>query len=88
MEIKSKHLKIAYKKLKSSLYYDKTLMILRDKLVDFENKQRNIDKYLEELTEQFLSKEKRERLFEEILSSISYYAFPKKIIAFTMSATS
>ena len=82
MEIKSKHLKIAYKKLKSSLYYDKTLMILRDKLVDFENKQRNIDKYLEELTEQFLSEEKRERLFEEILSSISYYAFPKKIIEF------
>lgn len=27
----------AYKKLKSSVYYDKTNLILRDKIVDFES---------------------------------------------------
>ena len=36
MEINAKLFKIAYKKLKSSLYYDKTQTILRDKLVNGE----------------------------------------------------
>lgn len=80
MEINSRLVKIAYKKLKSSLYYDKTQTTLRDELVSFEWKHRNIDSYLEDLTEMFLNKEQREQLLEEILSSISYYAFPKKIV--------
>lgn len=79
MEINSKLFKISYKKLKSSLYYDKTQTILRDKLVSFEAEQKNIDNYLEELTDTFLDSETREELFEEILSSISYYAFPKSL---------
>lgn len=79
MEIDAKLFKIAYKKLKSSLYYDKTQTILRDELVSFEAKCGNIDNYLEELTEAFLDGEARNSLFEEILSSISYYAFPKSL---------
>ena len=79
MEINSKLFKIAYKKLKSSLYYDKTQAILRNELVAFEADKRNIDGFLEELTEMFLNKETRDELFEDILSSISYYAFPKNI---------
>lgn len=79
MEINSKLFKISYKKLKSSLYYDKTQTILRDKLVSFEAEQKNIDNYLEELTDTFLDGEAREELLEEILSSISYYAFPKSL---------
>ncbi len=79
MEINSKLFKISYKKLKSSLYYDKTQTILRDKLVSFEAEYKNIDSYLEELTNTFLDEGTREGLFEEILSSISYYAFPKSL---------
>lgn len=79
MEIDAKLFKIAYKKLKSSLYYDKTQTILRDKLVSFEVRYKNIDSYLEEIAEAFLNEETREKMFEEILSSISYYAFPKRL---------
>lgn len=79
MELNSKLFKIAYKKLKSSLYYDKTQTILRDKLVSFETDCENIDNYLEELTKIFLDEKARNDLFEDILSSISYYAFPKNL---------
>lgn len=79
MEINSKLFKISYKKLKSSLYYDKTQTILRDKLVSFEAESRNIDSFLDELTESFSDQEARDDLFKEILSSISYYAFPKSL---------
>ena len=34
-EINSELLSKAYKKLKSSVYFDKTSIILRDKIVDF-----------------------------------------------------
>lgn len=79
MEIEAKLFKIAYKKLKSSLYYDKTQSIVRDKLVRFEAGKADIDEYLETLAEEFLCKEKRTELFENILSSITYYAFPKTL---------
>lgn len=79
MEITAKLFKIAYKKLKSSLYYDKTQSIVRDRLVSFEGKEDDINKCLEKLAEDFLCEEKRTGLFEEILSSISYYAFPKSL---------
>lgn len=79
MEINSKLFKISYKKLKSSLYYDKTQTILRDRLVSFEAEHENIDGYLEELANIFLDEGAREGLFEEILSSIAYYAFPKSL---------
>lgn len=80
MKIDAKLFKIAYKKLKSSLYYDKTQSILRDRLVSFESKKSDIDKYLERLAEEFLTEETRPRLFEDILSSISYFAFPKSLV--------
>ena len=80
MEINAKLFKIAYKKLKSSLYYDKTQTILRDKLVNFESICTNIDRYLEELSDKFLSEDTRGEMFEKILSSISFHAFPKKIL--------
>ena len=77
MRIDSKLFKIAYKKLKSSLYYDKTQAILRDRLVSFEIEQENINDYFNELAEMFSDEDLREELFENILSSISYYVFPK-----------
>ena len=68
MEINAKLFKIAYKKLKSSLYYDKTQTIFREKSKN------------EELSDKFLSEDTRGEMFEKILSSISFHAFPKKIL--------
>ncbi len=79
MKINADLWKIAYKKLKSSLYYDKTQSIVRDALVEFETKNGDMDKYLEKLAKEFLDKEARAVLFEEILSHISYFAFPKSL---------
>ena len=71
MEINAKLFKIAYKKLKSSLYYDKTQTILRDKLVNFESICTNIDRYLEELSDKFLSEDTRGDTFKYFFSCIS-----------------
>ena len=76
MKIDSKYFKIAYKKLKSSVYYDKTQLILRDKIVSFENKCEDVDKYLDELTKKFLDQNTRDKIFEEILSSSPYLFKP------------
>lgn len=81
MNSKSRLFKIAYKKLKSSLYYDKTQSILRNTLVKFEDEVTNLDKYLEDFAEKFLDIETREELVDSILSSISSYAFPKSFKA-------
>lgn len=78
MEIKELF-KIAYKKLKSSLYYDKTQSILRDEIVVFESEHANIEEYLESIAEDFVNVETREKMIENILSKISYNAFPKKL---------
>lgn len=80
MNIDSELFKIAYKKLKSSLYYDKTQIILRDRLVQFEANIEDVDKYLEELTEEFLDVNKRAELVNSILATISYHAFPKSLV--------
>ena len=79
MKINSKLFKIAYKKLKSSLYYDKTQIILRDKLVEFEADIEDMDKYLDGLAKKFNDAKGRKELIASILSSISYYIFPKSL---------
>ena len=79
MVIDERLIKIAYKKLKSSLYYDKTQSILRDKLVVVETACGDIEKYLDEFAKKFLCHETRKDLFDDILSNISYHAFPKNL---------
>lgn len=79
MEVNARLFKIAYKKLKSSLYFDKTQSIVRDKLVSFETEKTDINEFLEMFAEQFLDVRLREKLFDEILSSITYYVFPKTL---------
>ena len=81
MKINAVLLKIAYKKLKSSLYYDKTQSIVRDALVTFETQKKDIDQYLERLAQDFLNPETRKKLFHDILNSISYYVFPKSLVS-------
>lgn len=65
--------KIAYKKLKSSVYYDKTQLILRDALVEYETS--DIDSKLDVLYGKLSNEEDRVRLVDGIMTSISYNAF-------------
>lgn len=81
MSIDNRLFKIAYKKLKSSVYYDKTQAILRNELVNYETALEDIEKDLEGFAESFANIEKRNALVKEILSTITYCAFPKKLVA-------
>ena len=71
----------AYKKLKSSVYYDKTNLILRDKIVDFESSHnQHLKDYLHDLWISFvLGNSAWERKKQEILSQIDVKLLPKKV---------
>lgn len=77
MKIDGELLKKAYKKLKSSIYYDRTQLILRDAIVRFEYNTKDLNEYFEELALKFTDNNKREELINSILLSIKYWAFPK-----------
>ena len=68
----------AYKKLKSSVYFDKTQLILRNAIVEFE-KDNNIDDTFHEIYNAINDESKFIELQKVILSSISVSSFPKKI---------
>ena len=70
-------LRQSYKKLKSSIYFDKTQLILRDKIVRWES-DGDPDKKIEALAKQ-IQEDSIEELFEKICSGISYSAFPKSL---------
>ena len=63
----------AYKKLKSCVFFDKTQLILRDKIVAYEASSMFDDSF-QKLINCFLKGE-----WEDIIDSISYSSFPKKI---------
>lgn len=82
VEFNSNLFEKAYKKLKSSIYYDKTQLILRSKIVEFESSKENIDKYMAKLFEAFKGKPKpSDKDFpsiDKLISKIDRHAFPKK----------
>lgn len=70
----------AYKKLKSNVYYDKTNIILRDKIVDYESD--NIEDILSDLWERFKDtsdNERWEQVVTKIIDSINCIVLPKSI---------
>ena len=71
--------RIAYKKLKASVYYDKTLLPLRDKIVDFEDGE--IENKLSSLALALFAKDDKtwNALETEILNGIKVLTFPKKL---------
>ncbi|MCM1488407.1 MAG: hypothetical protein NC203_08580 [Firmicutes bacterium] len=79
MEITEDVIEKAYKKLKSSVYFDKTQLILRNAIVEFEMSHDDLDEYLHSIFVRLGDKEKFDKLQEEILSSISILSFPKKL---------
>lgn len=80
-QIEDRIFKIAFKKLKSSVYYDKTQLILRNDIVRYEqNSKDKIDSKLESLCTQFNDDNQFKKLQKAIINSISISAFPKKLI--------
>lgn len=73
----------AYKKLKSTAYYDKTNLHLRDRIAEAENTLNiTIEERLKDLQQAFVASDstKWERKKEDILKSISCRLLPKKIM--------
>ncbi len=79
MNISGKTVEKAFKKLKSSVYFDKTQVILRNAIVEFEDRHKNMDEYLFSVYEQLSDAKKFVRLQKNILNSISVLSFPKKL---------
>ena len=71
----------AYKKLKSSIYYDKTNLILRDRIVEFESShEQELTDYLRDLWVNFkLGNSAWETQKEKILNQINVRLLPKKV---------
>ena len=79
VRIDSEWLSKAYKKLKSSVYFDKTNLILRDKIVDFESSIEDLEDYFKKLASKINDKKEFKKLEKDILDSISILYFPKKL---------
>jgi len=77
MEFSEEMIKNAYKKLKSEIYFDKSQLILRDQIVQFESG--NIDDILTDLWKNFNDDIQWEKFEKTLLSSINVLMFPKKI---------
>ena len=71
-------MKIAYKKLKATIYFDKTQLPLRDQLVTYESG--GIESQLKTLTEKLTGSEDDWSAFTDgILNSVSAFVFPKAL---------
>lgn len=68
-------LQVAFKKLKSSVFFDKTQLVLRDKIVKYES-EGNIEDKLSELEQRIDSGETE---FDDLIRSINVLVFPKTI---------
>lgn len=69
-------IKLAYRKLKSSVYYDNFSLILRQGIAKFESAEDFKDK-LERLTEYLNNTDKDEEYFRKLLGDVDYYTAPK-----------
>lgn len=80
MEYSEDLVRKAYKKLKCSVYFDKTQLLLRQQIVEFEDSK--IDEKLDEIYDALVNGgEKWDTLQERILKGISFKAFPKSLVA-------
>ena len=69
--------RIAYKKFKANLYFDKTQLPLRDRLVLFENE--GIEEKLDELYKALMIGENWEEYEQRILDQIGVLLYPKSL---------
>lgn len=75
--MKIEMIKEAYRKLKGSIYWDKTLAHLRKSIVEFEMKE--LEQKLQQIDEALRNDQKWESLETKVLNSIGAFTFPKKI---------
>lgn len=74
------YIKISYKKLKNNIFFDKTAVVTRNLLVEYENESKGtFDNKLEELADSLFDENKWQKKEEEILASIEVLTLPKKI---------
>ena len=74
----SERVKIAYKKLKASVYFDKTQLPLRDQLIVYESQ--DIESHLETLVQNLTGSDHDWNTFiDQILSGVSILVYPKKL---------
>lgn len=71
----------AYKKLKASVYFDKTQLVLRNNIVEFEGCLEDIDARLEEIADILIAEDSTEwdSYVKELLKRIKVLTFPKSI---------
>ena len=69
---------IAYKKLKSYAYYDKSQLILANKIAEFETIN-DIEKNLKALSRSFSKEQLRNEILKKCLDSVSILTFPKTV---------
>ena len=72
-------LQAAYKKLKADIFFDKTQLILRNRIVEYECSH-NFDHDFKALSSEILSSPDASQKLSEILDSVTYQAFPKTLI--------
>ncbi|EDM44957.1 hypothetical protein SCB49_02514 [unidentified eubacterium SCB49] len=72
-----KQIDIAYRKLKSYVYYDNFSLLLRQQLAHFESGD-DFDGRLDALSKALSNPAKNKKYFKNLLSSIDYYTAPKK----------
>lgn len=78
MKFDREFIDIAYKKLKGTIYFDKTQLPLVNKLVKFEDE--NLDDSLDELVEYLNNDdEKWDEYVDEVLNELDVLVYPKKI---------
>lgn len=77
MERIMERIKIAYKKFKANVYFDKTQLPLRDRIVKFEEK--DIDAKLKALHDALMGSGDWEAYEQEILKEIRVWVYPKKL---------
>ena len=80
MELDRELIDIAYKKLKGTIYFDKTQLPLVNKLVKFEG--RNLNEKLDELVEYLNNNDEEEwnEYVDEVLNELDVLVYPKKIL--------
>lgn len=77
MKFKRKHIDLAYRKLKSNVYYDNFSLLLRQQIAEFESNKKEFNKRLERLEQFFKAPVKHKQYFEDLLKQISYTVAPK-----------
>jgi hypothetical protein len=85
-----KMLEGAYRKLKHYYYYNKNFLAMREKIVEFENRNQSIDQQLYQISSSLVhfKKKSSKEFFNNLVSQINFFSLPKKFESKTSSSNS